>query len=97
EIAQMRALETGKPLLRATNTGVTAVVDHQGQIIAELPQFETGVLRATVTPTKGLTPYTTLGSWPLYLYLLWSVAVSWLLIKRRRGDFRDTSPQEGIH
>lgn len=97
EIAQMRALETGKPLLRATNTGVTAVVDHQGQIIAELPQFETGVLRATVAPTKGLTPYTTLGSWPLYLYLLWSVAVSWLLIKRRRGDFRDTTPQEGVH
>ena len=39
EMARMRALEFGRPVLRATNTGVTQMIDHRGQIIAELPQF----------------------------------------------------------
>lgn len=94
EIAQMRALELGKPLLRATNTGVTAIVDHTGQITDQLPQFETAVLRATVTLTEGLTPYTTLGNWPLYFYVLWSLTLSAILIRRREGGFRDNRPQE---
>lgn len=94
EIAQMRALELGKPLIRSTNTGITAVVDHTGQIIKQIPQFETAVLRATITPTEGLTPYTTLGSWPLYFYSLWSLTLSMILIRRRSGRFRDTRPVE---
>ena len=94
EIAQMRALELGKPLLRATNTGVTAVVDHRGQIADQLPQFKIAVLRATVTPTDGVTPYTTLGNWPLYFYVLWSLTLSAILIRRREGGFRDNRPQE---
>lgn len=94
EIAQMRSLELGKPLLRATNNGVTGVVDHQGKIIKQIPQFETAVLRTTVVPTKGLTPYTSLGSWPLYFYILWSLALSYILIRRQAGHFRDHRPQE---
>ena len=46
EIARMRALELGKPVIRSTNNGVTAVTDYRGKIIKQLPQFETGVLRA---------------------------------------------------
>jgi len=57
EIARMRALEFARPMLRSTNNGVTAVVDHQGNISAVLPQFEEGVLRAEVTTTKGSTFY----------------------------------------
>ena len=94
EIAQMRALELGKPLLRATNTGITAVVNHEGHITKKLPQFVTGVLKATVIPTIGMTPYTTLGSWPLYFYGLWAFALSWILIRRQRGHFRDTRELE---
>ncbi|MCG3865125.1 MULTISPECIES: apolipoprotein N-acyltransferase [unclassified Photobacterium] len=94
EIAQMRALELGKPLLRATNTGITAVVNHEGHITKKLPQFVTGVLKATVIPTIGMTPYTTLGSWPLYFYSFWAFALSWILIRRQRGHFRDTRPLE---
>ena len=94
EIAQMRSLELGKPLLRATNNGVTGVVDHNGRIIKQIPQFETAVLRANIVPTEGLTPYTTLGSWPLYFYILWSLALSYILIRRRSGHFRDHRPQE---
>ncbi len=94
EIAQMRSLELGKPLLRATNTGVTAVVDHMGHITKQIPQFETAVLRAKVTPTDGLTPYTSLGSWPLYGYVLWSLALSMVLIRRQRGGFRETQTEQ---
>ncbi|WP_341508722.1 apolipoprotein N-acyltransferase [Photobacterium damselae subsp. damselae] len=68
EIAQMRSLELGKPLLRATNTGITAVVDADGNITKKIPQFETAVLRDKVVPTLGTTPYGHMGSWPLYVY-----------------------------
>ncbi|MCW8331803.1 apolipoprotein N-acyltransferase [Photobacterium sp. SDRW27] len=94
EIAQMRSLELGKPLLRATNNGVTGVVDHTGKITDQIPQFETAVLRATVVPTEGLTPYTSLGSWPLYFYILWSLTLSFILFRRQAGHFRDHRPQE---
>ncbi|MGF1702806.1 apolipoprotein N-acyltransferase [Photobacterium makurazakiensis] len=97
EIAQMRSLELGKPLLRSTNSGVTAVVDHTGKIIEQIPQFEIGVLRTKVMPTDGITPYTTLGSWPLYLYILWSITLSWILIRRQNGRFRDEQPQIDYH
>ena len=73
EIARMRALETGKPVIRSTNNGVTAVTDYKGKIIAQLPQFETHVLRAEVASTTGFTPYRTLGSWPLIGFILVSL------------------------
>lgn len=79
EIARMRALETGKPVIRATNNGVTAVTDEQGTITAQIPQFETAVLRATVYPTQGKTPYAQWGSWPMYILSLLA-----LLLSRRR-------------
>ena len=57
QIAQMRAIETGRPLLRSTNTGLTAMIDHNGQALARAPQFESTVLPAEVTPRTGTTPY----------------------------------------
>jgi len=77
EIARMRALETGKPVIRATNNGVTAITDYKGKIIATIPQFKTEVLRAKVTSTKGKTPYLTLGSWPVIAFILFSFI--WIL------------------
>ena len=53
EIARMRALEFGRPLVRSTNTGITAVVDHHGQFIDRLPQFEEGVLNSEVALVSG--------------------------------------------
>ena len=61
EIARMRALEFGRPLLRATNNGITAVVDHQGRFIDRIPQFEEAVLKAQVPLVEGRTPYSL---WP---------------------------------
>lgn len=57
EIVRMRALEFGRPFLRATNNGITAVVNHQGEIITKIPQFEEAVLSTQVPLVKGLTPY----------------------------------------
>ena len=64
QIAQMRALETGRPMLRATNTGMTAIVDARGRINAVLPAFETAVLRGEVRAHTGMTPYGRFGDWP---------------------------------
>ena len=57
QIARMRALETGRPMLRATNTGMTAVIAPDGAVTAILPPFTQGVLRTEVTAQRGLTPY----------------------------------------
>ena len=62
QISQMRTLETGRPMLRATNTGATAVIDGRGQIVASLPAFTHGTLEASVQGMQGATPYIWLGN-----------------------------------
>lgn len=64
QIARMRALETGRYLLRAANTGVTAIIDPRGRIAARAPLFETAVLTGRIEPMAGMTPYARLGDWP---------------------------------
>lgn len=70
EMARMRALETGRYLLRATNTGISAIIDHGGKVITLLPQFETGVVDGQVTPRQGMTPYARWPDWPLVIISL---------------------------
>lgn len=70
QIARMRSLEAGRWQLRATNTGVTAFIDPRGRIHSRSPQFETAVLRASVQPYTGLTPYAATGNWPVVLLCL---------------------------
>ena len=67
QIAQMRALEFGRPLLRATNNGVTATVNAAGEISKVAPQFTEAVLTDTVRLTVGVTPYSRFGDLPLQL------------------------------
>lgn len=83
QIAQARALENGRWLVRATNNGVTAIVSHLGQITAQLPQFEEGVLRGEVSLMQGRTPYSRAGHWPVLMSLL--LAFMWLLWARYRA------------
>ncbi len=62
QIAQARSIETGRELLRVTNTGVTAVIDHKGHIVTRLPEFSENVLRAEIYGRKGITPYSRWGN-----------------------------------
>jgi apolipoprotein N-acyltransferase len=62
QIARMRSLETGRPMLRATNTGATAAIDAHGNVIGRLPPYTVGSLDATVQGTSGNTPYVTSGN-----------------------------------
>ena len=62
QIARMRSLETGRPMLRATNTGTTAAIDARGNVIARLAPFTVGSIDVTVQGTSGNTPYVTSGN-----------------------------------
>ena len=76
QIAQMRALENGRWLLRATNNGITAIVNDRGQIQSQLPQFEAAVLRGEFQLMTGRTPYSYLGDLPVLVALLSLLAAS---------------------
>ncbi|WP_067563789.1 apolipoprotein N-acyltransferase [Halofilum ochraceum] len=64
QIARLRSMETARPMLRATNTGITAIIDHQGEVISRGPQFEVAVVEARIDPRAGLTPYVQMGDIP---------------------------------
>ena len=61
-IARMRALETGRDMIRSTNTGITSLIGPHGEVIDQLPQFEVGVLNAKVQPMSGATPFVRWGN-----------------------------------
>jgi apolipoprotein N-acyltransferase len=67
QMARMRALETSRPMLRATNTGMTGVIDPQGRTLASLPPHRAAVLDTSVQGQRGLTPYSSVGNLPVLL------------------------------
>ncbi|TEA69235.1 apolipoprotein N-acyltransferase [Pollutimonas harenae] len=69
QISRMRALETARPMLRATNTGMTAAINPKGVVRAALEPMSKGVLDVEVQGMAGLTPYVRWGNTPV---LLWS-------------------------
>jgi apolipoprotein N-acyltransferase len=77
QISQMRALETGRPMLRATNTGMTAVINPHGKVIAQLPPFTRGTLAASVQGTSGTTPYILYGNGSMIALALLALAAAW--------------------
>jgi apolipoprotein N-acyltransferase len=79
----MRALETGRYMLRATNTGVTAIVDDRGRVVARLPNFTEGVLSGTAQGRDGATPYVRAGNWPVIALAVLLVALGF---PGRRAD-----------
>jgi apolipoprotein N-acyltransferase len=83
QIAQTRALETGRYMLRATNTGVTSIIDHRGELLGHLPQLTTAALRGTAQGREGETPYVRLGNAPIVALSLAVIgALAW---PRRRS------------
>ncbi len=83
QISQMRALETGRPMLRATNTGMTAIIAADGNVTAVLPAFESGVLEGEVQPRTGQTPYIVFGDWPALLLMALGLAFGLICGKRQ--------------
>jgi apolipoprotein N-acyltransferase len=68
-LARLRAVEQRRYLVRATNSGLSAVVDPAGRLVARSGLFTRESLRATVRPLEGRTPYARLGDWPGWLAL----------------------------
>ena len=58
-------MEAGRPMVRAANDGVSAVIGPRGEIIATAPEYEANVMRAELQPRIGLTPYARSGNWPI--------------------------------
>lgn len=78
--SQMRALETGRWMVRSTNTGATAAIDSRGRVVSRLPQFTAGTLIENVEPRTGMTPYAHAGNAPA---LLLAAALAFLAGFRR--------------
>ena len=81
QMAQMRALEAGRWMIRATNNGITVLIDPYGRITEQIPQFEQAVLYGEVTPMQGLTPYLRWRSWPLIAVC--ALLLGWALVRRK--------------
>jgi apolipoprotein N-acyltransferase len=87
EIARMRALENGRYLLRATNTGISAIIDERGRLLGTVPSFVRGDFAADIQPHAGATPYSRLGNGlAIGLAVLLVLIALGLGLRSRRGD-----------
>jgi apolipoprotein N-acyltransferase len=82
QISQMRAQETGRYMLRATNTGVTAIIDQRGRVLAAAPQFVTTALDGFAQGYTGSTPYARWGNWVVLGLIATMLAVALALRSR---------------
>jgi len=86
QMARVRAIETGRPMLRATNTGMTAAIGPDGTVIDVLPAFTRDVLETTVQGMQGQTPYMRWGdALALGLAVLMVLPAAWRRLAGRRG------------
>ena len=83
QMVQMRAKENGRWFIRATNTGVTAFINHQGQIVKQAPMDERAVLRGELPAMQGQTLYNRLSDWPILIFSLLLLIVGWIYRPRK--------------
>jgi apolipoprotein N-acyltransferase len=97
EMAAMRSLEFGRPMLRATNTGITAHISARGEILSRAPQFQQSAIDVEVIPRSGSTPYVRVGDWlavgAAMLLLLLFFAIDQWFGRERANDYagKDTA------
>ncbi len=84
QISRMRALETGRPMLRSTNTGATAITDARGKVTHSLPAYTRGTLVASVQGMQGMTPYIRFGNIPALALAGLLLGTAWFFGKKRR-------------
>lgn len=83
QMAQLRAAETGRMYLTATNTGITAAIDRDGRVLASLPQFAEGRLETTAQGYVGTTPYARWRDWPVVLASLGALVAAAVIARRK--------------
>ena len=88
QIARLRALESGRTMLRATNTGMTAIVAPDGTLLGSLPPFTRGALRGEAQGYTGETPYVRWGNTPLLVVL--AALLAFITVRARKDA---TSPR----
>lgn len=82
QFSQTRALETGRYMLRATNTGVTAIIDQRGRVLKHMPEFKAAALNGVAQGFAGETPYVRFGNSPALAVLFAGLAL--VLLRARR-------------
>ena len=90
QMVRMRALELGRWLVRATNTGTSALVTPRGAVEASAPPFETAVLEVALPPLQGRTPYARWRDWPVLVLTVLLLVTGWRV--RRGGGGAGTGP-----
>lgn len=85
QFSQARALETGRMMLRATNTGATAIIDAKGKLLAHAPHFTQTTVEGNIYGYSGSTPYVYWGNWPFII-----ISMLLLITLRRRDRFSET-------
>ena len=84
QIARMRALETGRFLLRATNNGLSEIINEKGKVLFGVPQYVPTVLTGFAVPMSGATPFVTIGNWFIVPFMLLLLGIPAFLL---RGKF----------
>ena len=82
-MSQFRALETGRMMLRATNTGVTSIIAANGKVLQQLPQHQQAVLQGDVQGYQGSTPYVRWGNAAVLLLIALMLTFAWRLGRKK--------------
>ena len=88
QIARMRALENGRALLRATNTGISALIGPRGELLAATAAFEEAVLSGEIQPMGGATPFVRVGNTAAVVLMLAAFAAGFWRHRLRRAPAR---------
>ena len=86
QMARMRALETGRYMLRATNNGISAIISDRGKVVAVAPQFERTTVTGSIIPMSGFTPYIRFGDYPVIVVLGLVLIVARFYVKKGGQD-----------
>jgi apolipoprotein N-acyltransferase len=84
QMARMRALENSRYLIRGTNNGISAIINHKGQIVNQGKQFTREIVSGSVQGMSGNTPFSTTGDWPAVILSLISVMLISIRAKKPR-------------
>ena len=93
--ARMRAVEEGLPVVRAANTGISAIIDAKGEIIARLETGQTGVIDASLPTALAPTPYARFGDWTSLALIcaVWALAFTVGSARRRFNSEKSKSEE----